>query len=79
MPVRKFRSVEDMPGPARHLPGDPALYRTIAGVWTFGARANPRRFPPGVHRYRSIDEMNHVQDQWDTEHVARLQAQRERR
>ena len=78
MPVRKFRSVEEMPGPARYLPGDPALFRAIAGVWTFGARANPRRFPPGVHRYHSIDEMNRAQERWDAEHVAQLRAQRER-
>jgi len=39
-------------------PGDPDLYRTIARVWAFGRRTNRRRFPPGVHRYRSIEQLD---------------------
>ncbi len=76
MPVRKFRSIADMPDPPRRLPGDPALYRAIATVWGFGRRANPRRFPPGVHKYRSIEEMTRARDEWEAEHVAALAKQR---
>jgi hypothetical protein len=76
MPVQKFRSIADMPDPPRRLPGDPALYRAIASVWTFGRRANPRRFPPGVHKYHSIEEMSRARDEWETEHVAALARQR---
>ncbi|MFZ2493515.1 MAG: hypothetical protein WA208_18710 [Thermoanaerobaculia bacterium] len=57
MPVRKFRSVEEMNQPVWRTPGDPALYRAIRDVWTLGQRTSSRRFRPGVHRYRSIDEM----------------------
>jgi hypothetical protein len=76
MPVQKFRSVADMPDPPRRLPGDPALYKAIAGVWKFGRRANPRRFPPGVYKYRSIEEMSRAQEQWLSEHVQALARQR---
>ena len=76
MPVQKFRSIADMPDPPRRLPGDPALYRAIANVWTFGRRASPRRFPPGVHKYRSIEEMTRARDQWEAEHVEALARQR---
>ena len=61
MPVRKFRSVEAMePAPWRR-PGDPALFRAIAAVWDFGDRTRPHRFPPGVFRYRSIEEMKRAE------------------
>jgi len=78
MPVKKFRSVADMPDPPRRQPGDPALYKAIAGLWEFSRHANPRRFPPGVYKYRSIEEMNRAQEQWLAEHVAALRKQRDK-
>jgi len=48
-------------------PGDPALYVAIAAVWTAGRRLLPRRFPPGVHRYRSVEAMEAAADRWRRE------------
>jgi hypothetical protein len=64
MPVRKFRSVEQMEQPLWRRPGDPQLYRAIAAVWRFGRRTVPRRIPPGVHRHRSIDELDRQVQAW---------------
>ena len=72
MPVRRFRSIEDMPGSPRRVPGDPALYKAMAGVWAFGRAGNPRRFPPGLYKYRSIEDMNRAQDEQLAEHVGAL-------
>lgn len=71
MPVRKFRSVEAMNQPHWRTPGDPALYAAIAGVWEAGARLQRRRFPPGVHRHRSIQDLDALVEQWHREHVGR--------
>jgi hypothetical protein len=68
MPVRKFRSVEAMNQPVWRTPGDPALYRAIAALWDTGARTNPRRFPPGVYRYRSIEELDAQVTEWQRQH-----------
>jgi len=76
MPIRKFRSVEEMNQPNWRRPGDPQLYRTMAGLWELGRRTNPRRFPPGVHKYRSIEDMDQAREQWLAEHVAALARQR---
>jgi hypothetical protein len=76
MPVRKFRSIEDMNRPVWHQPGDPALYRAMAVVWDFSRRANPRRFPPGVLRFPSADAMRQYQKERDAEHVADLRKRR---
>ena len=57
MPVRKFRSVEEMePAPWRKA-GDPELFRAIAAVWSLGNRTQRHRFQPGVYKYRSVEEM----------------------
>jgi hypothetical protein len=57
MPVRKFRSVEEMNTPIWRRPGDPALVRAIASVWAFGRRSSVRAFSPGVRKFRSVTEM----------------------
>lgn len=64
MPVRKFRSVEDMNQPVWRTPGDPALYRAIERLWAMGSRLRPRRFPPGVRKFRSIEEMDAATPRW---------------
>ena len=57
MPVRKFRTVDELNQPIWRLPGDPALYRTIASLWEVAQATRPRRFPPGVRRFRTIAEL----------------------
>ena len=69
MPVYKYRSIEEMDANTWRRPGDPELYRAIAFVWDLARRTNPRRFTPGVYRYRSIDEMNRADDARLKEHI----------
>ena len=72
MPVRKFRSIEEMSAePAWRSPGDPALYRAMAFVWELARRMNPRRFPPGVYKYRSIEEMDQARQSSLVDHMRR--------
>ncbi len=56
MPVRKFRSVSEMDDARWFLPNDPALFRAIAQCWDLARRCCPQRLPPGVYRYRTIEE-----------------------
>jgi hypothetical protein len=76
MPVRKFRSVEDMPGETWYTPGDPRLYRALASLWATSRHLAPRRFPAGVFKHRSIEDMNRQRDEWDHEFVQSLRAAR---
>jgi hypothetical protein len=64
MPIRKFRSIEEMERPHWRQPGDPQLYQAIRRVWEFGRRTTRRRFPPGVFRHRSLQELNAQTDAW---------------
>jgi hypothetical protein len=45
-------------------PDDPALAAAIARVWNFAERVTPLRFPPGIHKHRSIDDAQRLREQW---------------
>ncbi len=79
MPLHKFHSVEEMDQETWRTPGDPSLYTAMTFVLHLARRMNPRRYPPGVHRYRSIDEMARVQETWQSEHIQTLVNQRRTR
>jgi hypothetical protein len=66
MPVRKFRSVEQMPPPAVFgEPLDPANLRLACELSSTALRFAPRRFPSGVHRYRSIADASARREAWE--------------
>jgi hypothetical protein len=73
MPVKRFRSVEDMPDGTWYEPGDPKLYAAIRRVWGLSLRLLRPKFPPGVHKHRSIEAMNAVVDRWERENRQRLE------
>lgn len=75
MPVWKYRRIEDVPQPWRD-PGDPGLHQAIRRVWSLGQRLHAPRFPPGVHKLRSIEDMNRLSEQWEAANLAAFQARR---
>jgi hypothetical protein len=79
MPVRKFRSVEEMDGPIWHAPGDAALSRAIRFVWGLAHRTTKPHFPPGVYKHRTIEDLNALRQAWDDAnfhaHRKRLESQ----
>lgn len=75
MPVRKFRSVEDMEDTLWRERG-PALFAAIRRVWEFGARTVRPRFPNGVYRHRSVAAMNVQDEDWAQTNFEAFQARR---
>lgn len=64
MPVKKFRSVEEMEGNTWREPGDPELFRAIKATWDFADRTLRPRFPPGVYKHRSIEAAEELREEW---------------
>ena len=64
MGVRKFRSIEEMDGYRWYEPGDPVLFRAICRVWELGYRTIEPRFPLGIHKHRTLEAMNALQESW---------------
>ena len=67
MPLRKYRSVEEMPAPAWREPLDPRNLRLAGELSTLAARLRPRRFPPGLHKYRSVEEAGRQRERWEVQ------------
>ena len=76
MPVTRYRSVAEIPPPALREPGSDALIRAIAATWSRATWMAPLRFPPGIHRHRSIEELNATTDSWALANAARLLRER---
>jgi len=64
MPVRKFRSVADMPPPPPLLPLDPQNLKLACELSTTASRLRPLRFPAGVHKHHSLDEALRLRRSW---------------
>lgn len=77
MPVRKFRSIEEMKAARGYERTDPRLLRIIEGIWDFGRRTARLRFPPGVYRYRNVEEMNARTAEWAEENFRAFRARRD--
>lgn len=72
MPVKKFRSVEEIPPQRLYPPGSEELSRAIASTWAAASWMAPHHFPPGVYRHRSDEELNAQTDRWTRENIAAL-------
>ncbi len=80
MPVQKFRTLEEMNAADRDMwcdePDDAYLER-VRQLWRRSALLNPRSYPKGVRKYRTLEEAQAERDRWLTEHVQKLQRERE--
>ncbi len=70
MPVQRFRSFEAAREALWGEAGDPEHLRRVRWLWAFADRLCARRFPPGVYRYRSIDEAQRERERWELEQAA---------
>jgi hypothetical protein len=77
MPVRKFHDVSEMDGNTWRERG-PELHAAIRRVWEFAAKTVALRFPPGVHRHRTIEELDAQTERWAEANFAAFQARRQR-
>lgn len=75
MPVRKFRSVEEMPPPPTYEPGDPRLWARIKALFEMSRRLAPTYREPGVVKHRTIEELNRQTEAWEREGARRRRDQ----
>ena len=82
MPVRKYRSLEEMNHEPQWLPtGDPSIPRKIRNLWRLSEvllRPVGTCIPRGVRKYRSIEESAIDRNRWEQDRVDRLKDERNR-
>ena len=65
MPVRKYRTVEEMPSSLWRAPLDPENIKLACDLSVLALRLRPRHFRPGVHKYRSVEEASRARKRWE--------------
>jgi hypothetical protein len=77
MPVRKFRSVEEMPPVEWCEIVDEDCFRRIARLWARSSALSARVYPRGVFKFRSLGEAQQAREQVVQENIDRLRRERE--
>ena len=62
--IQKFKTLEDADKALFCFNPDRSYYERVARLWDFVDWICPRKYPPGVFRYRSIEEANRQADEW---------------
>jgi len=71
MPVRRYRSVEEMPPIARLEPGDPNNLRIACELSELAYGLRAWRFTPGVRKFPSIEAASEQRAEWERLQVRR--------
>jgi hypothetical protein len=77
MPIRKFRTIEEMNAADSELwssKPDAAYYQRVRKLWETSARLNPRTLPKGVFKFRSLEEAQAQRDRLLAEHIRKTRA-----
>jgi hypothetical protein len=69
MPVRKYHSVNDMPGVRPLPPLDPENLRIACELTELAFALHPWKFEPGVRKFRSIEEAQQHRLEWEKRQV----------
>jgi hypothetical protein len=76
MPVRKYRHVGEMDRDIWYRRGDPQLFRAMKAVWNLWQTLAKPTFPPGVYRFRSVEDASEQRKVWERRTIERLQRAR---
>jgi hypothetical protein len=79
MPVRKFRHVAEMERGVWYDRGDPRRFEAIRAAWELARRTLKPEFPPGVYRFRSVEDAEEHREQWERRSFESLQRRRHQR
>jgi hypothetical protein len=78
MGVRKYRGVEEIPGPPPREPLDPDNLRLACGLSDLARRFGPRARVPGVYKSGSFDELLRERDRREAAFVSAHRTWKER-
>jgi len=63
VPIKRYRSIEEMPPADARDPQDAAAMGRAAKYLAEPPRHLPPLFPPGLYKYRSIEEASEAKEQ----------------
>lgn len=78
MTIQRFRDVADMPPPPRTDPAASSTFARIKELWAATDHLPPL-FPPGVTRFRSVEELDRAREEALIARMRAVRAARARR
>jgi hypothetical protein len=63
--LRQTFAVEAMPPPPPRTPLDPRNLKIACDLSALAVGLRRRRFPPGLHKYRSVEEASRLRERWE--------------
>lgn len=75
MPVRKFRSVTEMPGVRPLRPLDPDNLRIACELTELARALHPWKLEPGLRKYRSVEAAFAHRQAWEKSQVRKRPAE----
>lgn len=75
MTMRKFHSVEEMPGAPPRRPLDPENLRLAVELMRLTQRLSRFSFVPGVRKFRSVEEADAHRRAWEAAETRRLRGE----
>ena len=79
MPFKKYRSIEAMGADRRDLwrdQLDAECLRRMDQLWRRSAQLADRKYPKGIFKFRSIEEMQAHREEMERENIERLRRER---
>lgn len=76
MPIKKYRSLDDMRADLVRQPAGDDLVGRIDALWRRAWELAPRVYPRGVFKFRSIEEAQAHREQVTAENIERLRKER---
>ena len=71
MPIRKFRSVAEMPGAKTLPPLDPKNLGVACELTELTFALHPWKLEPGVRKFRTVEEAHEYRREWQRRQVRR--------
>lgn len=63
MPIQRYRSIEEVPPPDALDPLNIEVMERASAYFAYPPRILPPLFPPGLYKYRSIEEADKAKEQ----------------
>jgi len=77
MPIYKYKSFEAAEKALWNLNPDENYLKRVAELWEFANELNPISYPPGIFKFKTIEEANRHREAIEIAHARRLRAMRE--
>jgi hypothetical protein len=76
MPVYKYKSFDGADKALWNFHPDEEYFKQVAELWRFANKLSPITYPPGIFKFRTIEEANQHRYEVELAHAKEVQAKK---